>query len=252
MIHFRDKQSQWIWDALTPVAEGDAQRIGIPVSSVVPAVYGMYVKLLHSIEANFTYLNNPLTSSEEVLLGFSDCEPIRSLVSTSRSRLTQRLRWSEIASALCLPYTAELNIEWCRKRLQPGCWPRYISGPNEGVLLPEEASRLIEVLSPHTMEEPITCRLADMSVPNIGTPVVHEGSLQTVLDLIRQPEYANVPEYWWPKNRSWCVVSDYDLDFTLIGGPHDLCAALLDDSYLECMEVVPSTRIDCFIPLPTS
>jgi len=34
------------------------------------------------------------------------------------------------------------------------------------------------------------------------------------------------PNLWWPDDRSWCVASEIDLDYTLIGGSRALCAEL--------------------------
>src|SRR2546426_5760997 len=35
------------------------------------------------------------------------------------------------------------------------------------------------------------------------------------------------PNLWWPDDRSWCVASEIDLDYTLIGGSRALCAELI-------------------------
>jgi len=35
------------------------------------------------------------------------------------------------------------------------------------------------------------------------------------------------PNLWWPEDRRWCVASEIDLDYTLIGGAQDLCDELV-------------------------
>ena len=35
------------------------------------------------------------------------------------------------------------------------------------------------------------------------------------------------PNLWWPDDRAWCVASEIDLDYTLIGGSAALCADLI-------------------------
>lgn len=41
----------------------------------------------------------------------------------------------------------------------------------------------------------------------------------------------------WPKDHSWCVVTEIDWDSTLVAGSTDVCAALLADDRLETFAV---------------
>jgi hypothetical protein len=52
------------------------------------------------------------------------------------------------------------------------------------------------------------------------------------------------PTHWFPEDRSWLVCTDYDLTFTLIGGPEGLVRDLLESSEVECLPVNPETRVD--------
>ena len=67
---------------------------------------------------------------------------------------------------------------------------------------------------------------------------------------MKSGDYQFSPEYWWPPNRAWCVCSDYDLMFTVVGGSRHLISALLKSDVLECLEVTPQTRIDSLAPMP--
>ena len=252
MIQFDDPQSAWIRQALTPVdrSPDGIRNSGVPVSAVVPVVYNRFVKLLHGITADFTYTDDPLTSEEEAIMKFPQCEPLQELLSRLRTRQSKRIRWTELAQLLSLPLSAEFSSEWCLKRLEPGCWARYISGPADGALDDDEAIQLFSVLSKVAPPQEITCRLADMSVSEIGTCTYHTGTLDDILQLLLTSGYNSLPEYWWPADKKWCVVSDYDLTFTLIGGSNELCDALLETHALECIEVLPSTRVDIYAPIP--
>jgi hypothetical protein len=37
------------------------------------------------------------------------------------------------------------------------------------------------------------------------------------------------PNLWWPEDRVWCVASEIDLDYTLVGGSAEMCAELVRD-----------------------
>ena len=36
------------------------------------------------------------------------------------------------------------------------------------------------------------------------------------------------PNLWWPDDRAWCVASEIDLDYTLVGGSDELCGELVN------------------------
>ena len=52
------------------------------------------------------------------------------------------------------------------------------------------------------------------------------------------------PEFWWPEDRAWCINTDYDLEFTIIGGPTNLLADLSAHSELELLPVTARSRVD--------
>lgn len=82
-------------------------------------------------------------------------------------------------------------------------------------------------------------------------PLLFHGGLDELEDVMKSGPYQFSPEYWWPPNHSWCVCSDYDLMFTVIGGSKELISNLLDNDALECIAVGADTRIDYFAPMPT-
>jgi hypothetical protein len=79
-------------------------------------------------------------------------------------------------------------------------------------------------------------------MPYIGTdkPLLFSGELKDLPDF----SAATPPEYWWPQSQRWCVCSDYDLPFTIIGGSHGLIDQIGSNALLETVMVTPSTRID--------
>lgn len=39
------------------------------------------------------------------------------------------------------------------------------------------------------------------------------------------------PNLWWPEDRAWCVASEIDLDYTLVGGTEELIGELMGASH---------------------
>ncbi len=222
------------------------------VSHLMPPVFEAYAKALHRIDAQYSFLDNPLTAPEKAILGIPSCEPLKSFVERRRSESRgDRVRWKELAELLNVPFTPAINHEWYRKKLHdPWCWPRLLKGPDDGWLSQEECQTLISMLKSAGSED---CFFRFSDIPfyapiNSGKPQLFRGTLDAVCGF--QKERGNCFEYLWPSDRSWCVCSDHDMTFTVIGGCRNLVSAFLSDGVLECIEVTPQTRIDIFAPMP--
>lgn len=51
------------------------------------------------------------------------------------------------------------------------------------------------------------------------------------------------PNIFWPSDRSWCVASEIDFDSTIVGGPTDLIAEVLQRDDLEAWPVGPDDSL---------
>jgi hypothetical protein len=221
------------------------------IPSLIPPIFQSYVKLLHSVKAHYEFIDNPLSESENAILRIPPCEPLKSFVELRRAE-TQgtRIRWKVLAELLDVPFVPEINLEWFRGRLtDTWCWPRLLSGPADGYLIEDECRALSAALKLFAGQQDCFFRFSDILLySHPGQPQLFKGNLDEVADF----QIANRGgfEYWWPSDRSWCVCSEYDLPYTIIGGRSGLISALLLDGTLECVEINPRTRIDVFVPMP--
>lgn len=140
----------WISDGrnrLKRQLDQDFEPTGNTVRHLMPNDFEAYAKIFHSIECNFENIDNPLSAEELAILKISDCAQLRSLIKEVRARRRGlRIRWQEIAHTLHLPFAPGLTDDWFRTRLEPGCWPRYVFGPAEGYLEPDEYAQLTSLL----------------------------------------------------------------------------------------------------------
>src|ERR1035438_5470718 len=136
------------------------------------------------------------------------------------------------------------------KKLEEGCWPRFLSGPSDGWLCEEECGELVSVLNECTDGNDCFFRFSEWLLYGQGKPLFFRGSLDELNEFRKTSGYKIGPEYWWPRSRNWCVCSDYDHTFTIVGGSKELISTLLTNDILECLEVTPLTRIDYFVPMP--
>ena len=213
----------------------------------MPPVFEMYVKILHRIDAYYELIDNPLSPSEIAILGIPACEPLKSFVENRRAVQGGRIRWTELAALLNVACGPEICLEWLLGKLEGGCWPRLLRGPSDGWLGEEGCAELAQLLTTFTGNQACFFRLAEPPFIGADRPLVFKGKLNEACGLLREKTYI---EYWWPCDRSWCVCSDYDLKFTIVGGPRTLISGLLRHGVLECIEVTPQTRVDSLAPVP--
>jgi hypothetical protein len=237
---------QWIREnRSTPAGKyDDPDWKGVSVSVALPAMFESYVKILHRLDAHYENIDNPLSPQELSILGIPKCSSLRNLVEHHRSNRSTRVRWKDAAHSLGLAFESGITDDWFRAVIEPGCWPRFIYGPGDGWLDPEDGDSLVRVLRKATERDAVYLRMAEIPLITTETPLLYEGHFEDVLDLLRTERSNMLPEYWWPRDHSWCICSDYDLTFTLIGASNEVCQHLLEDDILECVEVTPETRID--------
>ena len=130
----------------------------------------------------------------------------------------------------------------------PAVLATFIDGPADGALDTEDSSELVSILARNTTQHLCNFRLPE--IPFIGTDQVllFEGLLEETPKFFAGFQFG--PEYWWPNDHQWCVCSDYDLTFTIVGGSSQLITALLKSDVLECIEISPAIRVDDSAPMP--
>lgn len=193
---------------------------GVAVAAVIPDIFEAYVKIFHAIDGHYENIDHPLAIEERKVLGLPECDVLRDFVKRMRAEPdAPTLRWKEMAEALGVPFQPHLSDEWFRSVLEPGCWPRYVLGPDEGILDEHDVTALISIFSASSASSNCYFRFAEM--PYIGTdePLLYSGQLEQLLQFLKDTNRQFTPEYWWPEDRLWCVCSDYDLPFTIVGGP---------------------------------
>lgn len=222
------------------------------VSNLIPKKFDAYAKILHSIEARYENTDNPLSDRETALLKIPACTKLRSFVEGLREqRQGPRIRWKTLAQLMGVPFAPEICHEWYRTRMEePGCWPRFLYGPSEGDLNATELAEMLSVLRSFTGSQDCFFRFSEIVFIATDKPILFRGVLDELPAFLNDRRYQFTPEYWWPADHGWCLCSDYDLTFTIVGGSKELIATVLKNGNLETLQVTPQTRIDDLAPMP--
>lgn len=227
-------EADWIRERLAP--------FGSCVTSVVPAGFEAYARVLHPAE-------EPGTGSRVV-------------------------RWAEVAawSGLPLRPDAQFHSVALPPRRPAGEAPWSGQGPRQGSLFGPDAEALADVVRDWT-GTPDRCwfclwdgwGLADPAVlPAVATGqlagplpsglrrgarvrlphrdyLLYTGPAEAVTALTDPSGDGQTANLWWPADRSWCAGTEVDLSWTYVGGPAGLIARLLHE---ERLEVLPATPAD--------
>ena len=241
----------WIRNGRVEKQPGGNDSKAFFVSNLIPPIFNGYIRILGHINACYNHIDNPLSPSENAILGIPQCEPLRSFVQRRRTEsLGDRIRWKELAEFLNVPFTPEICAEWFRQKLEdPWCWSRFLCGSIDGRR--KECIALVSILTRVTNDSDCFFRFSDIPFyvkARENEPKSFTGRLNEVC-AFQQDKKLDF-EYWWPPDHSWCVCSDYDLSVTIVAGNEQLTSALLANDILECIQATAQTRVDPFVPMP--
>jgi hypothetical protein len=167
-------------------------------------------------------------------------------------------RWAEMAARAGVPYVPNVTSRSIRGLPLPdeNDW-RWLWAPDEGDMDGVSRAALVALLSAYTDTDAFFAFGLAATMCGLSTPLVFRGrvgDLEEVRSAAGQlSDRRNLgdphgpmtgPEWWWPADHSWLVVTDYDLDSTIVGAGAEVADAILADPLLEAFGVTPDMRLD--------
>ena len=207
------RSTQWIRDRLLSVPSGD----GVPVGALIPTGYEAYCRIFHPA-----------------------------------CRQGRKVRWAEVAAengkvSHPLMQWHSINGKPSSQRFHPPDWG---SLPAIGNLDPAEVRPLVRLLTPFTAADSRCCMCFwQGQYPGNPEHAVPIGGYEYFVSRARLEMIPtqDSPHIWWPEyHRPWCVATDIDSGFTLIGGSAECVNALLASPDLEVLPVSVEDSIDVF------
>ena len=180
-------------------------------------------------------------------------EPVTwSIVASETGRTVhRRMEWRQIIGRASLEES--VRAQWIANG------ETVFDDPDEGTLPQSVATRLCEILLPHT-QPAVACWFAvwigfaweyRAGVPktqSIAGPYRDWDLFRAPLDTMQlcffetgiEHQSANVV---WAPDRTWCVATDIDRDSTYVGGSAELVSAIIGSHALEAFEVQPDDEL---------
>jgi hypothetical protein len=246
-----EERRTWILGQLEPpVGRDDAEQNQSRVRSCVPDRFEAYVKIFHPIYEDLTEPDRDITWDEwDRAESHGLPAPALDLGTLTRVQSAdsvglRRIRWRWLAEVYGLKFHPEFNDHSFSGRWRKGSWPKFLVGPAEGTLGAECAPRLGELLRRDTREQVCYFTFFPIAFDDVDHPFGVSAQLAELDAVLSVDGVRSTPEYWWPEDFSWCVCTDYDLTFTLVGCSRATADDILADAVLETIETRPEHRVD--------
>lgn len=214
----------WIKDGIV--------KTGNSVSRFIPPVFESYCKILHPLYRDARITDETKTGDESDL--------------SQADAIEVRLTYKEMAIKYGLDYTPAFSF-YSLKKAFPGSWndfpPAYLLHPDEGTLEKHYCDLFIDVLSKYSSGQNCYFEFNVMATEKWTGNLLFRGKLTEFDVLYNNKRVWCTPTYWWPEDRSWCICTDYDLTFTLVGGAKEMIEEMSVSKDMEVMTVQSSTRI---------
>jgi hypothetical protein len=179
------------------------------------------------------------------------------------------LRWSDVASRNGWTVHPEMAAA-AVLRPAPGARmdPDDVDARNVGMTLGDgQFEALASILTRHTQTPDVTWYglwegYGDLMVglaPTPGRRKVHRVDHPKVLELpdrnyllyrapiaawkvFRSAEHSEVPDLWWPEDKSWIVATDTDFEWLYVGGTNECIAEVVASTEIEALSTLPGHR----------
>lgn len=230
------------------------------VAHCLPPIFPAYAKIFHPMYEDLELKGTSVTWDEENKLlrqlQAPPGNPVSKIFYEALSNSTlvmrsgpcpksgRRIRWQELAHQFGLQFHAEINDTSFTRIFPKSSWPRYLIGPAEGDLAIESCANLATILERYTQSQTCYFYYLIYATKDCGNPLLFQGHLGNVFEALKYEKVRSSPSWWWPSDHSWCVSTDWDLTFTLVGGPESLIAELIANPELECLQVTSESRVD--------
>lgn len=250
-------EASWFKKHLDKIEENRELWNGNFVSHVVPSIYPAYCKIFHPIYEDLSIKDHSISWNDVAKRDAKPSDdPVDALLAKSVTvyggeydpENTRRVKWQDLAAEYGLVFHSEFNVDSFSRNFRGFSFPRYLIGPEEGNLNSETCREIVKSIAIATSDFKASQKCVFhydlIATQTCENDKLFEGQLIDVFKTVDLEDVYTTPTRWWRADRSWFVCSDWDLSFTLIGGPETLVDLLVSNAELDSIRVEPSTRVD--------
>ena len=118
-------------------------------------------------------------------------------------------------------------------------FPSYLWYPGEGDCEDEELTFILKQISHYYGDIVANFYYCLLKTQKWETEYIYRGELSEFGELKSKSDLRDNPTAIYPDNKEWCIVTDYDLPFTYIGGTKELINSITNDCEFEIFKLEP-------------
>lgn len=118
-------------------------------------------------------------------------------------------------------------------------WPAYIGFPEEGDCGDEQLDFVLQKIKQEHGDEMVNYYYCLLKTTSWNEEKLFRSKLSDIETIRSKDEIRNNPTAILPDNKSWCIVTDYDLQFTFIGGSAKLIQEITDNENFSIYNLLP-------------
>jgi hypothetical protein len=120
-------------------------------------------------------------------------------------------------------------------------WPRRFLGPHEGTLNFDTAERLVELLKPF-VDESLYFYFSILAFGLKDDALTKDLAIRLPKALAND-DWSNSPTYIFTESKDMCIYTDWDLTYSFVGARKEIVATIVQDDFLEAVEVQENTPL---------
>lgn len=248
-------QTEWVDESLLPLREtGEGVRVG----EIVPTGFEAYARILHPASRRVGDRYEPITWSELARDRGKTIHPEVQLKAVLGDEFGESHPWGELPQEDSIPEGLRAPLVDILGRFTgtaERCWFCIWEGYGSwfgGVELTAYSDMSGSAVHARKREADRHARREVAVLDEIPKAsiiggmrrcLVFAGSIDAVPGLTIGG-WSHTPNWWWPDDRAWIVVSELDTPSTYVGGSAPLVQAILGERRLEAVRSDPNHRFD--------
>lgn len=212
---------------------------GIFLQDLFPADFEKYCKILNPfyISPNYKKLKRKKWNMKKLIEEFlgEAGEHVDAIINYKTTD------YKHICKLLKIEYRSNISsdiISVKRRNNQP----KWFLFPDEGTIANEIINDLTEILKNHTDKSSCYFFYTSYAIDTMHDTIFN-GTLQEFPNTYEIGQ-SGTPTYVWPEDKKWCIYTNYDTDFSIIGGTKELINNILNNKKLETFELSENFKFD--------
>jgi len=154
----------------------------------------------------------------------------------------QRVSWMDLFKLFNRDFdfkSANQTMLEIQKEIYKKEWPAYFGYPDEGDCDSPELKFVLNTLIDLYGNQSVNYYYCLLKTVEWDEEIIYNGTLTEFDNLNNKGDIRDNPTAIFPDDQSWCIVSDYDLPFTYIGGSKELIHLIKQTRDFDIYEIEP-------------